>query len=327
MNPCFFSGKKVLVTGGTGFIGSHLVEHLVQHGAEVAIPYRNKEKAEKNLKQVLNKITLLQGDLGDSNFCLEITKNKELVFHLAAEVGGIHYNVKHPGTIFQKNLSSFMNILEAARQNNVQRFLTVSSTCVYPRNCSIPTPEAEGFHGVPEQTNEGYGWAKRMEEFLSKAYLKEFGMKIAIIRPCNMYGPRDNFSEEKAHVIPNLLRKIMANQETITVFGTGTPTRSFLYVEDFCDAALLAIEKSIDADPINIGTNDEISIKDLVALLCRYAGKNPKIVFDTSKPDGYPRRAIDCTKAKEKLGFIPKTSLDEGIKKTIQWYKEELLHG
>lgn len=326
MGSSFFTGKKVVVTGGTGFVGSRLVERLVQEGAEVIVPYRNKEKAEKNLRTVLKKVVLVQGDIKDPDFCEELIKNKKMVFHLAAEVGGIQYNIKHPATIFRENLSSFMNILDAARKNNVERFLTVSSTCVYPRNCTIPTPEAEGFRDVPEETNEGYGWAKRMEEFLSKAYVKEFGMKTVIVRPCNMYGPRDNFSEEKVHVIPNLLRKIMKGDGTLTVFGTGTPTRSFLYVDDFCDAALLAIEKATDAEPLNIGTDEEISIKELVILICMLTGKNPDIIFDATKPDGYPRRATDGRKAKEKIGFVPKTSLQEGLKKTIQWYTEEVLH-
>jgi len=226
----------------------------------------------------------------------------------------------HPATIFKENIIGFINILDASKNNNVERFLTVSSACVYPRNCTIPTPETEGNKDVVDDANEGYGWAKRMEEFLSKSYAKEFGMKIAIIRPSNLYGPRDNFSKEKAHVIPNILRKILGGDDPLVVFGTGTPTRTFLYVDDFCEGALLAIEKAANADPINIGSDNEISIKNLIEILCKHAEKQPKIVFDTSKPDGHPRRVIDITKAKKLLGFKPKTSLDEGIKRTIKWY-------
>ena len=324
MSSTFFEGKNILVTGGSGFVGSHFVEKLVAAGAYVTVPYRNKTKAEKNLKSVLKRITLVEGNLYDPKFCERITEKKDIVCHLAADVGGIHYNVAHPGTIFKENLSAFMNILEAARKNNVERFLTVSSACVYSKECTIPTPEAEGFKDVPEQTNEGYGWAKRMEEFLSRAYAKEFGMKIAIVRPSNMYGPRDNFEPEKAHVIPSLLTKIINGDGTLIVFGTGKPTRAFLYVEDFCEGAMAAVEHACDEDPINIGSDEEISIKALVELLCKHTNKTPKVIFDTTKPDGHLRRASDITKAKAKLQFKPKVSIEEGIKKTIAWYKEEM---
>src|SRR3989338_1962896 len=327
MSKGFFEGKNILVTGGSGFVGSHFVEKLVAAGAYVTVPYRNKTKAEKNLKSVLKEITLVEGNLYDPKFCERITEKKDIVCHLAADVGGIHYNIAHPGTIFKENLSAFMNILEAARKNNVERFLTVSSACVYSKECTIPTPEAEGFKDVPEQTNEGYGWAKRMEEFLSRAYAKEFGMKIAIIRPSNMYGPRDNFEPEKAHVIPNLLTKIMKGEGTLTVFGTGKPTRAFLYVEDFCEGAMAAVEHACDGDPINIGSDEEISIKALVELLCKHVGKAPKVMFDTTKPDVHMRRASDITKAKTKLQFKQKIFIEEGIKRTIAWYKEEMDNG
>ncbi|MBI5002977.1 NAD-dependent epimerase/dehydratase family protein [Candidatus Woesearchaeota archaeon] len=323
----FFAGKQILVTGGSGFLGSHFVEKLVEAGADVTVSYRNKNKVEKNLKRVLGKITLMEGNLYDPDFCNTITHGKEIVCHLAADVGGIHYNVAHPGTIFKENLSAFMNVLDASRKNKVGRFLTVSSACIYSTECTIPTPESEGCKNVPEQTNEGYGWAKRMEEFLSRAYAREFGMKIAIIRPSNMYGPRDNVEPEKAHVIPNLLTKIMSGEDKITVFGTGKPTRAFLYVEDFCDGAMAAVEHACDGDPINIGSDEEISIKNLVGLLCKHAERAPKIVFDTTKPDGHMRRASDISKAKAKLHFKPKISIEEGIKKTIAWYKEEMSNG
>jgi GDP-L-fucose synthase len=319
----FFQGKKVLVTGGTGFVGSHLVEKLIARGANVTVTYRNREKAEKNLQEVLDKVTLVQGDLRGASFCQEVTKGQDIVCHLAADVAGIQYNVAHPATIFRKNLAGFMQILEASRINKVDRFLTTSSACVYTRHCTIPTPESEGFKENPESTNEGYGWAKRMEEFLSKAYKQEFGMKIAVVRPSNMYGPRDNFDPERAHVIPNLLRKIMGGEDPLTVFGTGNPTRAFLYVGDFCDGALLAIEKGTDIGPINIGSDEETKIKELVTTLCKHAGKNPQIIFDTAKPDGQPRRASDITKAKDLLGFKLKISLDEGIQRTIDWYNNE----
>lgn len=320
----FFTGKKIVVTGGSGFAGSHLVERLVKEGAEVIVPYRNEEKAKKNLKKVLHKITFVDGTLEDKDFCQTLLQNKEMVFHCAADVGGIQYNILHSATIFNQNLNVFMNVIDAARINKVSRFLVVSSACVYPSECTIPTPESEGFKDAPEPTNEGYGWAKRMEEFLAQAYAKEFNMNIAIIRPSNMYGPRDNFSSDKAHVIPNLLKKIQQQENPLVVFGTGNPTRAFLYVEDFCSGALLAMEKGIWKGPINIGSDDEISIKELVQKLCIHMKLNPTIQFDTSKPDGHVRRASDITKAKKLLGWQPHVSLDEGIQRTVQWYMQEI---
>ena len=322
----FFSNKKIVVTGGSGFAGSHLVERLVKEGAEVTIPYRNEEKAKKNLKSVLHKIMLVKGTLENKGFCNSLLQDKDMIFHCAADVGGIQYNVLHSGTIFRENLSAFMNVLEAVKNNKVSKFLIVSSACVYPPNCTIPTHESEGTKDAPELTNEGYGWAKRMEEFLAQAYAKEFNMNIAIIRPSNMYGPRDNFSQEKAHVIPNLLRKIMHNESPLVIFGTGNPTRAFLYVEDFCEGALLAMEKGINKGPINIGSDEEISIKNLTQKLCQYTGKNPQLVFDKTKPDGNARRASNITKAKQILGWQQKILLDEGLKRTIAWYEEELFH-
>ncbi len=319
----FFSEKKIVVTGGTGFAGSHLVEKLVKEGAEVTVPYRNKEKAKKNLKTVLNKIILVEGTLENKEFCNTLFQKKDMVFHCAADVGGIQYNVLHSGTIFRNNMISFINILEAARKNKIQRTLVVSSASVYPNYSTIPTPENEGFKDAPEPTTEGYGWVKRMGEFLSQAYVKEFGMNIAIIRPSNMYGPRDNFSEEKAHVIPTLLKKIINNEDPITVFGTGNPTRAFLYVEDFCQGAMLAIEKGCDGNPINIGSDEEIAIKDIVEMICNCTGKRPHILFDTSKPEGHARRASDITKAKHLLGFAPQILIEEGIRRTVKWYMEE----
>lgn len=319
----FFKNKKIVVTGGAGFIGSHLVEMLVAEGAVVTVPVHTKQSSLVFLDSIKDKIQLVYGDLNDIQNCLVFTKDKDIVMHLAARVGGVEYNIKHSGSIFRENLTIFMNILEASRLNKVERFLTVSSACVYPRFCTIPTPEEEGFKDKPEQTNEGYGWAKRMEEFLSQAYAKEYGMKIAIARPYNAYGPRDNFDPESSHVIPALIKRVFDGENPLHVWGDGKQTRSFLYVEDFCRGLLMMIEKHPVADPINIGANNEISIKQLIELIVKISGKKIKIDFDTSKPEGQPRRNCDTKKAEKILGFKAQVSLKEGLKKTIEWYEKQ----
>jgi len=317
----FWKKKNVLVTGGAGFVGSHLVEMLVEKEAKVKVVDNLENGVSENLASVKSKIEFAQNDLKTLEGCLEATNNIDIVMNLAAKVGGIEFNRQHPGMMFYGNVQVSANMLEAARINKVERFLVVSSACVYPRFCKIPTPESEGFVHVPEPTNEGYGWAKRMAEFQGMAYAKEFGMKIAIARPYNAYGPRDHFNPEKSHVIPALIKRIFEGEDPVVVWGDGEQSRAFLYVEDFARGLIELTEKYPKADPVNIGTDEEIKIKDLINLIVKLSGKNPKVIFDTTKPAGQPRRNCDNAKAKEKIGFIPKINLEGGLKKTIEWYK------
>ena len=314
----FWEGKKTLVTGGRGFIGSHLVELLAKEGAEVTVPIRSDTRYLGNNKN----IRLVYGDLQNMDFCSEVCKNKDIVMNLAADVGGIEYNIRHQGSIFRNNLSIFMNILDASRINDIERFLTVSSACVYPRHCIIPTPEEEGFIESPDPSNEGYGWAKRMEEFLSIAYSKEYNMNIAIARPYNAYGPRDNFDPNSGHVIPALIRRVMSGENPLIVWGSGEQTRSFLYAEDFARGLMIVTEKYCKADPVNIGSDEEVKIKDLANLIVKLSGKKTNIIFDDSKPSGQPRRSCSTKKLFEKTGFKTKVPLEEGIKRTIEWYRK-----
>lgn len=320
----FWKNKKVLVTGGAGFIGSHVVEMLVANGAEVTVIDNLENGNMNNLSKVKSDIIFTNGDLKILDICVDASKNMDIVLNIAAKVGGIDFNKKHPGTMFRENILINTNVLEAARISNVERVLAVSSACVYQRHCKIPTPESEGFKGVPEPTNDGYGWAKRMTEFQAQAYAREFGMKIAIARPYNAYGPRDHFDPEKSHVIPALIKRIFDAENPLTIWGSGEQSRAFLFVTDFARGLLEIVEKYPEADPINIGTDEEIKIKDLVKLILKIAGKNPKIFFDISKPEGQPRRNCDNRKAKEKIGFKARVSLDVGLNKTIEWYKNEL---
>ncbi len=246
------------------------------------------------------------------------------MLHLAVKQGGLGYSIKNQSVMFRENMLSFLNVIEAARLENVERMLTTSSACVYPRFCTIPTPETEGFLDEPEPTNSGYGWSKRMAEKMSQWYVEQYGMKIAIARPYNAYGPRDNFDLETSHVIPALIRRIMEGEDPVLVWGSGKQSRAFLYVTDFARGLLEVTEKYPVGDPINIGTDEEVTVGKLVSDICRIAGKQPKIVFDTTKPEGQPRRNCDTRKAKEKVGYTAQLSLEEGLTKTIQWYRENI---
>lgn len=317
----FWNGKKVLVTGGAGFIGSHVVEKLVAKGAKVTVLDTLQNGSKKNLKAVIDKIVLLKGDCTNLSDALNACKDQDIVMNIAARVGGIEFNRTHQATMLRDNLLIGTVMIEAARKANVERFLAVSSACVYPRQCSIPTPENEGFIDEPEPTNGGYGWAKRMSEKLAEYYSEEFGMKVAIVRPYNCYGPRDHFDPEVSHVIPALIKRVFDGENPVNVWGNGKQTRAFLYVEDMAEGMIKAIEKYPVADPINLGTDDETSIKELINKIIKFSGIKTKVKFDTTKPNGSPRRNSDNKKAIKKTGFIAKTSLDEGLQRTIEWYR------
>lgn len=323
----FWKKKKVLVTGGAGFIGSQLVERLIKRGSEVTVFDNLQNGSLKNLENAKGKFMFIKGDCRDKETAEKICRRKDIVMNLAARVGGIEYNRTHQGTMLQDNLMISTVMLEAARKANVERFLVVSSACVYSRNCSVPTPEAEGFLDEPEPTNGGYGWAKRMSEKLGMYYANEFNMKIGIVRPYNCYGPRDHFDPNVSHVIPALIKRVIDGENPVIVWGTGRQTRAFLYVEDLAEGLILAIERYPSPDPINLGTDEEVLIKELIEKIIKINGINSKVVFDTSKPDGSPRRNSNNKKARKILGFVAKTKLDEGLKKTIDWYKKNIKYG
>lgn len=325
----FWDGKKVLVTGGGGFIGSHVVERLLRNHKAVRVTAagRMSKENKRNLSEVLRNpyLRVIKGDLRNPVFCRRACKGQDVVLNLAGVVGGVGYNSRHHGSLFRDNMTLQLNVLEAARLENVARYLVVSTACVYPRECIIPTPETEGFRDAPELTNRGYGWAKRMGEYLGQAYAEEFGMSVAIVRPYNAYGPRDHFDLEKSHVIAALVRRVCEGESPLKVWGDGKSTRAFLYVEDFARGLLDAAEKYPNADPVNIGSPDEISVKDLAVAVLRAAGaEKTKLVFDPSKPSGQPRRACDTTKSRKVLGFRAEIGLDEGLRRTIAWYRENL---
>lgn len=324
----FWRNKKVLVTGGAGFIGSHVVEKLLERGAIVSILDNLQNGSIDNVSHIKKKITIIRGDCMDLKVASNACRGQDVVMNLAARVGGIEYNRTHQVSMLRDNLLIETIMLEAAHKTGVERFLVVSSACVYPRNCSVPTPESEGFLDEPEPTNGGYGWAKRMGEKEGQYYAEEFGLKVGIVRPYNCYGPRDHFDPETSHVIPALIKRVFDGENPVKVWGSGNQTRAFLFVEDLAEGMISAVEKYPFPDPLNLGTDEEISIKDLIKKILEISGVKTKIVFDTTKPDGSLRRNSDNKKAKEKIGFAAKNSLDEGLRKTISWYRdnEQKLH-
>ena len=320
----FWRGKTVAVTGGAGFIGSCLVEQLLESGAVVSLCQRNPGSPDL-YEKVGDSIRIIECDLENPADCRRAVNDQEVVMYLAASVAGIAYNMKHPASIFQDNIRPFLNTIEAAKDAGVERILVTSSACVYPRFCTIPTPESEGFLDLPEPTNLGYGVAKRAEELVGQMYAEEFGTRVAIARPYNAYGPRDDFEPETSHVIPALIRRIFREQEDpLVVWGSGNQSRSFLYVSDFARGLMEVTEHYAEADPLNLGSEDETTIRELVEELVQIHGGNIEVQFDESKPEGQPRRACDTSKARRQIGFEATVPLREGLRKTVEWY---LKHG
>lgn len=321
----FWKNKKVLVTGGTGFIGRHLTEELFTSGAQVTIPTSRPSAGNRPCNFLISRANLIQADLTQNQDAKNAIQGQQIVIHLAANIGGVEYNMSHPASIFQTNMRMFMNIIEASHEEGIDRVLVVSTACIYPRLCTIPTPESEGFLGVPEPVHAGHGWAKRMEEFLASAYHEEFGMKVGIARLFNVYGPGDHFGLASAGVIPSLIQKVFEAETELTVWGDGSQSRSFLYVKDCVRGLMSVCENYSMNDALNLGADEETQMGDLARTIIKLCQKNLTLHFDTSKPSGQPRRHCDTKKAFEKIGFQTQYSLEAGLTETIQWYKENLL--
>jgi GDP-L-fucose synthase len=317
----FWSQKRVVVTGGRGFIGSHLVERLLEVGANVKVAdSAHPNRATNDFATV--DVDFHRVDLADPENCRRICRGAEVVMHLAAKIRGVGYNVKHHGEMFFSNAVMNLHMMEAARLEGVDRFLCVSTVGVYHKECKVPTPEEDGFKGEPEDSGYGYGWSKRQAEVQARCYKNEYEMKIAIVRPWNVYGPRMDFDLETAPVVSSQIRKVLQAKDVLTVWGDGEQSRSFTYVSDEVAGMMLAVEKYPEADPLNIGTSEEIKIKDLVRLIVRLSGKNLQIVFDTTKPAGAARRCPDISKARHLIGYEPEICMEEGLRRTIDWYLE-----
>ncbi len=306
----------MLVTGGTGLIGSHLVELLLERGAHVRTVVHSRDPP-----ITLEDVELVRGDLTKWEACKAAVAGVQYVFHLAAFVGGVGRNVAHPAGMFTPNILMNTQILEAARLEGVERYLYTSSACIYPGNLEYFVEE-KGWDAPPAQSNASYGWVKRMGEFQAQAYSEEYGMKIAIVRPTNAYGPRDNFDLKTSHVIPALIRKAIERHDPFTIWGTGESTRDLIHAKDIAQGMLLALEKYTVADPINLATGRSIKIKDLARMILKLTGyEDANVVFDENNPTGQLIRRVSTAKAKEKLGFIAQISLEEGLDETINWYR------
>ncbi len=316
----FWNGRKSLITGGSGFIGSHLVDHLLDAGSDVRVVGRNRNHLERKIGKRISHVDFYTGDIRDPDTAVASCKGRDTVFHLAAQVAGAGWNSAHPGTMLTQNLALGIHMLDGAVKNDVERFLCVSSACVYQRHCTVPTPENEGFLGDPDPSNFGYGWSKRTLEAQARGYAQEYPMKIGIVRPYNGYGPRDDFEWETSHAIPALIRKVVEGMDPVEVWGNGSQSRSFFYVSDFVKGLMLGLEKYPECDPVNIGTDEEVTISELIESIKRIANSHVSIKYDSTKPMGQPRRNGDFQKAHRLLGFKPDVPLEEGLKKTIDWY-------
>ncbi|MDD2806231.1 MAG: GDP-L-fucose synthase [Elusimicrobiales bacterium] len=299
-----------MLTGGAGFLGSFVIEKLKARGCEnVFIPLEQDYD--------LTRPEAIARAYKDSR--------PEIVIHLAAKVGGIGANRENPGKFFYDNLMMGIELIEQARLNKVEKFVALGTICAYPKFAPVPFMESDIWNGYPEETNAPYGLAKKMLLVQSQAYRQQYGFNSVFLLPVNLYGPRDNFHPGSSHVIPALIRKcveaVRAGVKEIPVWGTGRATREFLYADDCAEAIILASEKYNSSEPVNIGAGFEISIKDLAERIAKLAGFKGGFVWDTSKPDGQPRRMLDTTKAAELFGFHAKTGFDEGLRKTIDWYR------
>ena len=312
MSQEFWARERVVVTGGAGFLGSFVVEALERRGATVFVPRRK------------------EYDLVDGGAVRRLYDDARptMVIHLAATVGGIGANMREPGRFFHDNLMMGVQMMEVGRLAGLRKFVAAGTVCSYPKFAAVPFTEDQLWDGYPEETNAPYGLAKKMLLVQSQAYRAQYGFNSIFLLPVNLYGPRDNFDLETSHVIPALIRKCVeakvAGRPEIVVWGSGNPTREFLYVEDAAEGLLLAAERFEKSEPVNLGSGCEISIRDLVDVIARETGFTGRIVWDATRPDGQPRRQLDVSRAEREFGFRASTSFAVGLARTVRWYVDEL---
>ena len=305
--------KRITVTGGKGFLGKHLIRKL-------------QEKEYKNISVVdLPEYNLVRAE--DVNRMYDAAR-PEIVIHLAAKVGGIGFNQENPGSLFYDNIMMGVQLLHEGCLRKIDKFVALGTICAYPKFTPVPFKEEDIWNGYPEETNAPYGLAKKMLLVQSQAYRQQYGFNSIFLLPVNLYGPGDNFDPKSSHVIPALIKKcvdsVLSGEDEIVVWGTGTATREFFYVEDAAEAIILAMERYNKSDPVNIGAGFEISIKALVDLIVELTGFKGRVVWDTTKPDGQPRRMLDTGRAVKEFNFEAQTDFREGLRKTINWYRTQI---
>ncbi len=305
------STLRILVTGGSGFLGSFVIARLEGAGARSVFVPRSHE------------FDLTSADATGRLFA---EAKPQVVFHLAARVGGIEANRRSPGTFFRDNMAMGLNVLEEARKCGVEKVIVAGTICAYPKFAPVPFREEDLWNGYPEETNAPYGIAKKALLVMAQAYRQEFGSNFVMLFPVNLYGPRDNFDLESSHVIPAMIRKFVDAQargeREVTLWGDGTPTREFLYVEDAANGLVLAGERYDKPDPVNLGAGFEIAMRDLATLIAKLCGYEGGIVWDANRPNGQPRRMLDTSRAEAEFGFKATTTFEDGLRKTIAWYRE-----
>ncbi len=305
----FWFGRRVIVTGGAGFLGSYVVEELKARGCEKIFVPRSVEYDLRDPRQIRKLLTHFDA---------------HMVIHLAAVVGGIGANQEHPGRFFYDNITMGIHLMDEARLSGIDKFVALGTICAYPKMTPVPFCEENLWNGYPEETNAPYGLAKKMLLVQAQAYRQEYGFNAIYLLPVNLYGPRDNFDPASSHVIPSLIRKfgeaMDEGRDEVVCWGSGQATREFLYARDAARGIVLAAEKYNGAEPVNLGAGREISIKQLAEKISEMMGYTGRIVWDSSKPDGQPRRCLDISRAEQCFGFKAATPFDEGLKETIQWY-------
>lgn len=307
----FWDKKRICVTGGAGFLGSHLIAKLEARGAkEIFIP----KIEDYNLVEIAD----IKRMLNDSR--------PDVIIHLAAHVGGIGANREHPAEFFYDNLMMGVQLIHEAWKRGVEKFVAIGTVCAYPKFTPVPFREDDIWNGYPEETNAPYGLAKKMLLAQSQAYRQQYGYNSIFLIPVNLYGPKDNFRPESSHVIPALIKKcveaVESGEKEVVIWGDGSPTREFIYVDDAAEGIALATEKYNGSDPVNIGSGYEISIKELAELIARLTGFAGNLVWDTTKPNGQPRRGLDVSRAEKYFGFKAKMPFEEGLRRTIDWYRK-----
>lgn len=310
----FWNGRRVVVTGGGGFLGSFVVDQLKALEPAAVIVPRSKDYDLREREAILRLLSDARPDL---------------VIHMAARVGGIGANSEHPADYFYDNLMMGVQLMHESWRFGVEKFVALGTVCAYPKYTPVPFKEDDLWNGYPEETNAPYGVAKKAMLVQSESYRQQYGYNSIFLLPVNLYGPRDNFDLHSSHVIPALIRKCVeacdAGVSEIVAWGDGSPTREFLFVEDAARGILLAAERYNDSAPVNLGSSYEISIKDLTELIARLTGFKGSIVWDTSKPNGQPRRKLDVSRARERFGFEARTTFEDGLRQTIEWYRQSLI--